>query len=375
MYVKSLEDVVRGYRSESTDKEWAEIAQEHKNEAGKHWKEVERLRKIVDEGMLLKYRMQIVALAEEDKKVPVSVCDHCEETYPESWVVDGLCPFCGHAHNEENKKLIGENKSHAAFCPVCSQYLPDGAGIIEDITVSSGSIQFDLKNALVANLIGRYVYNLLKESGVPNFITGELGDTKEAGSIESNPHRIYVTFGWANKKTPGTVITELRKTIEALEKIMREKQWSYCLSEDDFCLELKESLKSHIGECKLKARSRYGTFPLWEDDAMLQAITHTIFKKAEQMIADECLWIVDHHYRRETNADFVKKLKAEWKHDYGLMQERWAVDGTHVIVELATGGWSANEEIIIAMRSNFVLWGLTWQKSERGGSHTFLFEL
>lgn len=53
--------------------------------------------------MNVKNRIQRVALAEEDKNVPVSVCDYCEETYPESWILDGICPYCGHAHNEENE--------------------------------------------------------------------------------------------------------------------------------------------------------------------------------------------------------------------------------------------------------------------------------
>ncbi len=67
---------------------------------------VKRLRVLAEESMNVKNRIQRVALAEEDKGVPVSVCDYCEETYPESWILDGICPYCGHAHNEENEDDI-----------------------------------------------------------------------------------------------------------------------------------------------------------------------------------------------------------------------------------------------------------------------------
>ena len=78
---------------------------------GKQWSEAEeikRLRVLAEESMNVKNRIQRVALAEEDKGVPVSVCDYCEETYPESWILNGICPFCGHAHNEENEDAYDE---------------------------------------------------------------------------------------------------------------------------------------------------------------------------------------------------------------------------------------------------------------------------
>lgn len=40
-------------------------------------------------------------------------------------------------------------------------------------------------------------------------------------------------------------------------------------------------------------------------------------------------------------------------------------------VEIATGGWSGNEEIIGAMRSNYGVWSLTWESSHRGGLFVF----
>lgn len=62
--------------------------------------ENEKVEEIAEESMNVKNRIQRVALAEEDKGVPVSVCDYCEETYPESWILDGICPYCGHAHTK-----------------------------------------------------------------------------------------------------------------------------------------------------------------------------------------------------------------------------------------------------------------------------------
>ncbi len=39
--------------------------------------------------------------------------------------------------------------------------------------------------------------------------------------------------------------------------------------------------------------------------------------------------------------------------------------------DVATGGWSGNEDIIMALQENYVVWGITWQLSERGGRYVF----
>lgn len=57
-----------------------------------------------------------------------------------------------------------------------------------------------------------------------------------------------------------------------------------------------------------------------------------------------------------------------------LLQEIWAYpdyikkDGRRL--ELHTGGWSGNEEIIKALQGS-MFWLLYWQKSERGGHYYF----
>jgi len=39
---------------------------------------------------------------------------------------------------------------------------------------------------------------------------------------------------------------------------------------------------------------------------------------------------------------------------------------------LITGGWSGNEEIIAALKSNHLFWMLYWHSSTRGGRHIFM---
>lgn len=40
-------------------------------------------------------------------------------------------------------------------------------------------------------------------------------------------------------------------------------------------------------------------------------------------------------------------------------------------LELHTGGWSGNEEIIYALRSNVIFWHKYWQATFAGGHHYF----
>jgi hypothetical protein len=43
-------------------------------------------------------RFMLIAGRKERAGTPVSVCDHCERTYPEEWVFNNICPFCGEEH-------------------------------------------------------------------------------------------------------------------------------------------------------------------------------------------------------------------------------------------------------------------------------------
>lgn len=40
-------------------------------------------------------------------------------------------------------------------------------------------------------------------------------------------------------------------------------------------------------------------------------------------------------------------------------------------LELHTGGWSGNEDIIDALRHNFLFWAMFWWNSRRGGHYIF----
>jgi hypothetical protein len=42
--------------------------------------------------------------------------------------------------------------------------------------------------------------------------------------------------------------------------------------------------------------------------------------------------------------------------------------------QLSTGGWSGNEDVIRAMRENYVFWGTTWCVHRRGGHYEFEVE-
>lgn len=64
--------------------------------------------------------------------------------------------------------------------------------------------------------------------------------------------------------------------------------------------------------------------------------------------------------------DFVEGIW--WMPDWGFqkeeMPEGWSL-------ELHTGGWSGNEQIIQALQRNFMFWAMCWLKSERGGHYYF----
>lgn len=60
--------------------------------------------------------------------------------------------------------------------------------------------------------------------------------------------------------------------------------------------------------------------------------------------------------------EFVKEA---WRHDYGKI---WEDKGD---LKMATGGWSANEEIAGAIHRNHLFWALYWKSSHRGGLDVF----
>lgn len=62
-----------------------------------------------------------------------------------------------------------------------------------------------------------------------------------------------------------------------------------------------------------------------------------------------------------------------WNLDYGRALIRCvesSAEGRHWI-ELHTGGWSGNEDIIGALQANTMAWTLAWWSSRRGGHYEF----
>ena len=48
-------------------------------------------------------------------------------------------------------------------------------------------------------------------------------------------------------------------------------------------------------------------------------------------------------------------------------------DPEEQFVRFATGGWSGNEELLMALRRNASVWALTWRLSTRGGLHIYQY--
>lgn len=69
---------------------------------------------------------------------------------------------------------------------------------------------------------------------------------------------------------------------------------------------------------------------------------------------------------------FVKSIW--WMPDWGWTEEDTLSDILDVPVmyyNISTGGWSGNESLIGAMRSNHIFWMLCWISSRRGGHFEF----
>lgn len=60
-----------------------------------------------------------------------------------------------------------------------------------------------------------------------------------------------------------------------------------------------------------------------------------------------------------------------WCPDFGFK-----LSGKRILnLELNTGGWSGNEDIIIALKKNFLFWSMFWEKSIKGGHYYFRIDL
>ena len=73
--------------------------------------------------------------------------------------------------------------------------------------------------------------------------------------------------------------------------------------------------------------------------------------------------------------NLVNRLRDMWQYnDYFI--ENWGLDHIHnerpvLMLELHTGGWSGNEDIIEALQKHKLFWMMWWWKTERGGHYYF----
>ncbi len=68
--------------------------------------------------------------------------------------------------------------------------------------------------------------------------------------------------------------------------------------------------------------------------------------------------------------DFAKMLRrCWWMADWGFKLKRKR-SGKRIL-ELHTGGWSGNEDIIDALRKNIFFFPMTWRKTYAGGHYYF----
>ncbi len=70
--------------------------------------------------------------------------------------------------------------------------------------------------------------------------------------------------------------------------------------------------------------------------------------------------------------DFIKLMvfvESLWAYaEWGFMR---SYESHKEVLNLSTGGWSGNEEIIDALQKNGMFWSLCWEASRRGGHYIF----
>jgi hypothetical protein len=73
--------------------------------------------------------------------------------------------------------------------------------------------------------------------------------------------------------------------------------------------------------------------------------------------------------------NLIERLRDMWEYK-NFFIENWGFDHIHkerpvLMLELHTGGWSGNEDIIEALQKNKMFWIMWWWKTERGGHYYF----
>jgi hypothetical protein len=65
--------------------------------------------------------------------------------------------------------------------------------------------------------------------------------------------------------------------------------------------------------------------------------------------------------------EYLKLIWENWEY----ANASWTYDKNTGCLQISTCGWSGNEEIIAAMKQNYLFWGIFWYQSKRGGHYWF----
>jgi len=69
--------------------------------------------------------------------------------------------------------------------------------------------------------------------------------------------------------------------------------------------------------------------------------------------------------------ELIELIRNEWEFaDCGYFTYKRKYRGIRLL-KISTGGWSGNEEIIDALRSNFIFWSSLWYTHRTGGHYSF----
>ena len=82
-------------------------------------------------------------------------------------------------------------------------------------------------------------------------------------------------------------------------------------------------------------------------------------------------------YPTDDTLQTIAKWPDDWSGLVDYVEEAWEYEEYFVrdgrIIKMSTGGWSGNEDIVLALQNNFHFWITCWVSSTRGGH--FVFEL
>lgn len=76
---------------------------------------------------------------------------------------------------------------------------------------------------------------------------------------------------------------------------------------------------------------------------------------------------------KDNAADFLSDLREHYDESYGKWHQSHLEDEGVIELDLRTGGWSDNEEVVDALLLNTLIRTLCYTAWERGGKHVFQF--